>query len=323
MGEMVSPVESITVNVRTANFPGADGRGRLFLGIGGREFRLALPESPDSFGADSLKTFVLGQSDPEIPTSQGNVMNPEFNDPRTHYNMNEDDVDRFPKYLRFEPSAPASSVGGLWALAYSGLLVRLTDDRILRYEALRNPQGGANFLWIGDLTSSYVYFRPNPYIRSTDQIREIRAIIHTRSGASAGTDSDVWLGIGGREFDLDRPGIGDFEPGPPNEFVLGNVDSNAQGNIENAFHNDPRFPYHMTVKSLDIFPTYLRFHPSHDDFWEAEDIEVIVRTLEGHTIRYEALKPLSADYPNWIRLWPGSGQFLFLRKIKPEQILEE
>jgi hypothetical protein len=71
----------------------------------------------------------------------------------------------------------------------------------------------------------------------------------------------------------------------------------------------------MTVKSFDIFPTYLRFDQRGEDFWEAEEVIVTVRTDGGFAIRYEALKPVSGEYPNWIRLSGESGAYLHLRKV--------
>jgi hypothetical protein len=107
-----------------------------------------------------------------------------------------------------------------------------------------------------------------------------------------------------------------FERGATDEFVLGNLqDPDAQGNVHNEFFNDPREPYFMTVKSFDIFPTYLRFDQRGEDFWEAEEVIVTVRTDGGFAIRYEALKPVSGEYPNWIRLSGESGAYLHLRKV--------
>ncbi|MFI1677331.1 hypothetical protein [Streptomyces sp. NPDC020607] len=98
---------------------------------------------------------------------------------------------------------------------------------------------------------------------------EVQTVTHSTPGS--GTDGYVYLGIGGREFVLDKPND-THQPSPdgtPESFVFG-----EGSNVENPRDNDPRSPQ-LTTDDLDVFPAYLRFKPKDDqDDWRVADVQV-------------------------------------------------
>jgi len=105
-------------------------------------------------------------------------------------------------------------------------------------------------------------------------INQISVKVKTGSkGLVSGTNGDVYLGIGGREFHLAIYGGKDFRVGETEEFVLG-----AETNI-GVFpdDNDPRSPYQMVTENLTKNPIYVRFEPTNQDGrWELDEINVTV-----------------------------------------------
>jgi len=92
-------------------------------------------------------------------------------------------------------------------------------------------------------------------------ISQIRVFIHTAEDDGSGTDSDVYLGIGGREFFLDTT-RDDFETFQKDHLII-----NGQGgsapllNVGSA--NDPKRPP-LHTDFLDKFPVYIRMEPRGD-----------------------------------------------------------
>ena len=117
------------------------------------------------------------------------------------------------------------------------------------------------------------------------EINQIIVKIKTSNEVAAGTNGKIYLGIGGREFRLDKPG---------NQFERNNLDVFTIGvgsDIENPEFND--LPINITNKSpiirhLDIIssPKYIRFDPNDDkDSWNVQKVEVKVidigKTYQG------------------------------------------
>jgi hypothetical protein len=107
-------------------------------------------------------------------------------------------------------------------------------------------------------------------------ITRIDVRLKTGARSGAGTDGDIYLGIGGREFSLDSA-ADDFEAGSDRVYVFG------QGaNVVSADANDPRQPYGLRTETLARFPVYLRFEPkTGDDNWNLESIGVTVNPGPG------------------------------------------
>ncbi len=92
-------------------------------------------------------------------------------------------------------------------------------------------------------------------------ITSLHVTISTRSVSGAGTDGDVYLGFGGREFSLDTT-ADDFEAGSSRTYRLG-----SGATVQNAAVNDPRTPQ-LTVENVDRFPVWVRFQPQgREDNW--------------------------------------------------------
>src|SRR6185436_1829906 len=85
---------------------GSDGtNGRVYLGVGGREFRL--DNSGNDFAANtSAQTFILGYG--------ASILNAVDNDPRSPYPLVTEILDKYPKYIRFEPE----NDDDIWNLAF-------------------------------------------------------------------------------------------------------------------------------------------------------------------------------------------------------------
>ena len=89
----------ITVEVKTANVSGAGTNGRVYLGIGRREFRLN--KTGNQFEPGSTDTFVIG-ADANINSPNGSndlPLGANMNAPEIQFSV----VEHNPVYIRFEP----------------------------------------------------------------------------------------------------------------------------------------------------------------------------------------------------------------------------
>lgn len=101
-------------------------------------------------------------------------------------------------------------------------------------------------------------------------ITSIRVNLQTMRASGAGTDGDVYIGVGGREFYLDTS-ADDFESGSSRSYVLGDGSNSTQP----AF-NDPGAPP-LRTEHLPHFPAYLRFQPQNrSDNWFVQRVAVFV-----------------------------------------------
>lgn len=103
-------------------------------------------------------------------------------------------------------------------------------------------------------------------------ITRIDASIQTVDFFNVGTDGDMYLFFGGREFHLDSE-ANDFEPGSRRTYVLGDASSVLP---RDAHANDPRRPQLVLEQALQL-PVYLRFAPKNrEDHWALERLVVTV-----------------------------------------------
>lgn len=99
-------------------------------------------------------------------------------------------------------------------------------------------------------------------------INTIELSIQTANVDGAGTDGDIYLGFGGREFYVDSS-ANDFERGSSRTYRFG-----AGANVLHAGENDPRHPQ-LRSESADRFPVYIRFQPTNrTDNWKLLRAEV-------------------------------------------------
>ncbi|MGW8989810.1 hypothetical protein ACWGRF_07765 [Streptomyces zhihengii] len=83
-------------------------------------------------------------------------------------------------------------------------------------------------------------------------ITQIRAHVETADVGGAGSDSWIYLGVGGREFLLDLQGRSDTGRAADDTYYFG-----EGTNADNAEYNDPRKPQ-LDTDDLAHFPVYLR-----------------------------------------------------------------
>jgi hypothetical protein len=137
-----------------------------------------------------------------------------------------------------------------------------------------------------------------------ETLTSVTAVFETADEEGAGTNGEVYLGIGGREFRCDIPGS-EFEPGDTDTFVFG-----AGANVHHADRNDPRVPQ-LTLDDVDRCPTYVRFVQDGQGAWKVLRVFVNLSvTLGPHPLRFRS------DVHAAGGLWLGSdsGAMLFLRR---------
>jgi hypothetical protein len=110
-------------------------------------------------------------------------------------------------------------------------------------------------------------------------------VVTLRTGAIAGasTDGQVYLSLGGREFNLKIPGDHDDRAqGATDIYRLG-----RDANIEHKERNDPR---KLTYSSSTSHPVGLRFEPQagtpQPDDWNLANAKVVVKLGEGSSEEY-------------------------------------
>ncbi|MFD7300205.1 hypothetical protein ACFV83_04630 [Streptomyces pharetrae] len=159
---------------------------------------------------------------------------------------------------------------------------------------------------------------PRPVDRTAPQlITRIEVKTQTDPSAGAGTNGWVFLGIGGREFQLDTL-ADDFEPRASDRPVTDTFVLGEGANILNASGNDPRDPQ-LHVTDLDRHPVYLRFQPrDNDDDWRIDRVDITVTGTAGgavHHYDYQALADVTGAPKTTLRLSRRSGRILHLSSL--------
>jgi hypothetical protein len=145
------------------------------------------------------------------------------------------------------------------------------------------------------------------------QIVQIKVEIKTSNESNAGTNGKVFLGIGGREFRLDKQG-NQFQKNNTDTFTINSTNADIENPERNSLPNVGNTNSPLIENSAGIafnFPVYLRFDPNdNDDDWNIERVKVqVIGGLNSTFI-----------YPNDIfkngNIWLGnkSGLFLGLRQ---------
>jgi hypothetical protein len=118
-----------------------------------------------------------------------------------------------------------------------------------------------------------------------------------------GTLGAVYLGIGGREFRLNRLAQNDFMRNNVSQFVLG--DASHAFSVKNPDANDPKLGVPLDSTDLTKYPMYLRLAGA-NAHWQVESGTVVVTKGAGpkQTI---AILPPNRD----ILLGPDAGEFLY------------
>lgn len=142
-------------------------------------------------------------------------------------------------------------------------------------------------------------------------IRSVTVLLRTADVSGAGTDGDVYVGVGGREFFVDSD-ANDFERGSSRVYRFGNNAEFTDDVMLNRSLNDPR-DQNLTTGAADRLPAYIRFAPAGgDDNWKLE--LAIVGLNSQPPMIYWSLQ----NAPRGIWLGRKAGLWLHLPKeVKP------
>ena len=148
-------ITGIVCQIITGNINGAGTDGSIFLGIGGREFKL--DSDGDDFEKNSLREYILGQepNDIELRYPQVRVKNKEWNDPRNDFQMDSVNTNKTSVYIRFEPAGATDG----WNLRSIAVIVY--RDSAVFNSAYTVPPGFHN-LWLGQSCGKMIYLTEFP-----------------------------------------------------------------------------------------------------------------------------------------------------------------
>lgn len=136
----MAKVTGILCQIITGDVDGAGTDGRVYLGIGGREFRLDSPT--DDYERGSWREYVLGVGPQEtnLTPPQNRVRNWDKNDPTLGFPLDTINIPRAPVYIRFEPQ----SANDNWNLFFAATRVYAAQF-VVGY----TPPEDFNNLWLG------------------------------------------------------------------------------------------------------------------------------------------------------------------------------
>jgi hypothetical protein len=121
-------------------------------------------------------------------------------------------------------------------------------------------------------------------LRNMPHVGQITATVTTGDVTNAPTNGRVYLGIGGREFRLNKPGD-QFKRHSTDIFIIGDG-----GNIDNPRNaNDLPMVGAGTINAptiefsdLNDYPKYIRLEPKvEDDDWNVETVSVEAKEYNG------------------------------------------
>jgi hypothetical protein len=145
---------------------------------------------------------------------------------------------------------------------------------------------------------------------------KITVEIKTANASGAGTNGRVYLGIGRREFLLDKTGD-QFQPGSTDTFVIGvggNIKSpnNSNDLPLGANMNSPEIQF----ASVDDIPIYIRFEPeNNNDNWNVESVRLTAQQYDGSTPG--EISQYSDDFSeNDNRIWLGNSSGLIMVLVR-------
>jgi hypothetical protein len=136
----MTAITQIKATIHTGDQENAGTDSWVYLGICGREFRLARSDVND-FGRSSHRDYFLGNG--------ANVEDASLNDPKFP-RLDTADLDQFPAYIRLEPAGDSPD----WNL--DGVEVTITPSGS-KYGRLGDG-GGAN-IWLGQKMGKFCYLR--------------------------------------------------------------------------------------------------------------------------------------------------------------------
>jgi hypothetical protein len=130
----------------------------------------------------------------------------------------------------------------------------------------------------------------------------INAVFETADVPDAGTDGDVYLGLGGREFHCDTS-ADNFQQGGTDTFVFGQFT-----NVLHSDRNDPSVPP-IALDSVTRFPVYVRFEQGIEKPWRFSRLTVRLTVAPGpQPPAYTS----TLHHPDGFWLGTVSGSMVFL-----------
>jgi hypothetical protein len=155
-------------------------------------------------------------------------------------------------------------------------------------------------------------------------VDKINVDVTTRNVTNAGTNGEVYLGYGGREFRLDQPGD-QFKKGANDHFTIGVGSDIEDKNINDLPLNPSTSPdspkiNENIVLGTNPFPVYIRLDPKDDDDndWNVETVQVAAVAGggigTGTTKTYVFPKAGGTHLAGTIWLGRRSGLTLFLEQ---------
>jgi hypothetical protein len=171
-------VTQIQARIVTADVTGAGTDAKVFLGVGGREFRLDSDNPSGDFERGQDVTYTLGVNananfmrNPAGDTGTFNIENAADNDPRLPPGLDVRAAEnpRLPIYIRmsdvsFDPANPLTFPDDDWFVTFVEIQVRTGDmGQNLAFTAVhpilgRRGPGSTEFLRLGSETGFYLYF---------------------------------------------------------------------------------------------------------------------------------------------------------------------
>jgi hypothetical protein len=139
-----------------------------------------------------------------------------------------------------------------------------------------------------------------------EPLDQIVVTLRTGNVTGADTNGEVYLSLGGREFNLKIPNHDDRAQGETDTYRLG-----RDANIEHKERNDPR---KLRFGSYSFYPVGLRFEPQattpQPDDWNLANARVVVTIGEGSSEEYELEEGLR-------HLWLGFHSGLTVTLSRP------
>jgi hypothetical protein len=141
-------VTGILCQMITGDIANAGTDGRVYLGLGAREFRM--DSSADDYERGSWREYImgLGPVEPNLPAPQIRVRNRQENDPRVGLPIDTAHLAQSPVYIRFEPAGSSPN----WNLKFAAALV-YAPQFVVAYL----PPPAFDNLWLGDPYGKILY----------------------------------------------------------------------------------------------------------------------------------------------------------------------
>ena len=143
-------VSGILCQIMTGNENGAGTNGKVYLGFGGREFRM--DTHFDDYERGSYRTYIIGRGPdyPDLSPSQKYVDNSSWNNPEDDFVILTENLGKAPVYIRFEPKNSRDA----WNIRDASVSVFIhTSEFVVGY----TPPTGFDNLWMGDEAGKALY----------------------------------------------------------------------------------------------------------------------------------------------------------------------